>query len=175
MRQEILTFVHTDIEGSTQLLHRLGPNYVEALQTHRRLLGRVASDFDGACVDSVGDSVLLVFRRADDAARAALVAQLTLAALHLADEEGLRVRIGLATGPVWRRGRSYYGLPLHKAARISALAYGGQILISAETAAALDPSAPLRALADAVLNGFDDSEMVYELVVGDPCPAEAHA
>jgi class 3 adenylate cyclase len=163
--EQVATFIHTDIEGSTRALHRLGPRYADAIEGHRRLLRRIASELGGSQVDAVGDAVLLSFSNADDAARAAIIGQLALAALSERDGEAFQVRMGIHTGPVWKRGRSYYGLTVHKVARIMALARGGQILVSADTASALNQNAPLQPSEIRTLHGFDHPEQIYEIRV----------
>jgi class 3 adenylate cyclase len=163
--ERTVTLLLTDIEGSTRALQRLGPRYVDALDEHRRILRRITSDFGGTEVDAVGDSLLFAFDNATAAAGAAVFGQLALAAMGDRSPEAFRVRMGIHSGPLWRRKGKYYGLTLHKVARISGLARGGQILLSCETSGALGARAPIRQVGTAILDGFDSPEEVYELCV----------
>src|SRR5882724_67125 len=92
-----VTFLFTDIEGSTQLLRRLGRRYGEALADHRTILRAAVHDHGGDEVDRQGDSFLFAFRRADEAAAAALDGQRALAAHEWPAGDRLRVRMGIHT------------------------------------------------------------------------------
>lgn len=162
-RERTTTFLLTDIEGSTRALHRLGPRYIDALEEHRQLLRRIASDFGGKKVDSVGGSLLFAFETPKAAAATAVFGQLAFATLRSNDQHAFRVRMGIHTGPIWRRKRRYYGLTLHKVARISGLARGGQVLVSAETAGSLGVGVPIESVGTALLDGFDHPQDIYEL------------
>lgn len=163
--EQVVTFLLTDIEGSTRALNRLGPGYAEALHAHRRLLEHIAREFGGHQVDAVGDAVLLSFPDTESAVRTAILAQLALAALTDWGEDAFRVRMGIHTGPVWARRKQFFGLTLHKVARISALAKGGQILLSLEAASLLENGTLVRRLGTCDLDGFDEPEELYELCV----------
>lgn len=163
--EQVVTFLLTDIEGSTRALQRLGPDYADALEAHRRLLSHVAGDLGGRRVDAVGDAVLLSFTDTESAVRAAILAQLALAALTDWGEDAFRVRMGIHTGPVWARRKQFFGLTLHKVARISALAKGGQILLSSAAASMLESQSLVRRLGTYPLDGFDEAEELYELRV----------
>ena len=128
-----VTFLFTDIEGSTVLLHELGAEaYAEALAEHRRVLRTVFAAEDGVEVDTQGDAFFYVF--AD--ARAAVAA---VAAANLALEPGLiRIRMGLHTGEALLTGEGYVGEDVHLGARIAAAGHGGQVLLSAATRALLN-------------------------------------
>jgi class 3 adenylate cyclase len=102
-----VTFLFTDIEGSTSLLQELGDDYPKALAAHRRLLRRAFSDHGGAEVDTQGDAFLVVFARAKDAVLAAADAQRALA------DGPIRVRMGLHTGEPIRTDEGYAGMDLH--------------------------------------------------------------
>lgn len=162
---QVVTFLLTDIEGSTNALHELGSQYADALEAHRRLLTHIAGESGGRKVDAVGDAVLLSFADAESAVRTAILAQLALVALSDWGEDAFRVRMGIHTGPVWTRRKQFFGLTLHKVARITALARGGQILISSETAWLLEDRAMVRRLGSYELDGFDEPEEIYELRV----------
>jgi predicted ATPase/class 3 adenylate cyclase len=121
-----VTFVFTDIEQSTRLLAELGTDdYAHALEEHRRRLREAFRE--GYEVDTQGDSFFYAFGRADDAVAAAEEGQLALAGLPL------RVRMGIHTGQPSVIGDDYVGLDVHRAARICAAAYGGQVLLSQST------------------------------------------
>src|SRR5436190_3709294 len=125
---ETVTFLFTDVEGSTRLLHELGAEaYAEALAEHRRALRKVFAAEGGVEVDTQGDAFFYVFTDA----RAACAAG---AAANVALEPGLiRIRMGLHTGEPLLTGEGYVGEDVHLGARIAAAAHGGQVLLSAAT------------------------------------------
>lgn len=128
-----VTFLFTDIEGSTELLHELGPEaYSEALAVHRRALREAFASCGGVEVDTQGDAFFVAFPTAPGALAAAVVAQTTLAV------GPIRVRMGLHTGTPYLTEEGYVGVDVHRAARIAAIAHGSQVLVSASTAALLD-------------------------------------
>src|SRR2546430_4266425 len=122
-----VTFLFTDIEGSTRLLRELGDAYVEALAAHRRVLRKAFAAHGGVEVDTQGDSFFVAFARATDALAAASEAQAALA------RGPVRVRMGMHTGEPTVAGGDYVGLDVHRGARIAAAGYGGQILLSRAT------------------------------------------
>ena len=126
-----VTFLFTDIEGSTTLLQRLGDRrYAEVLAEHQRLLRDAFTKGNGQEIDTQGDAFLVAFSRARDALGTAVAAQRALTKHAWSDGASLRVRMGLHTGePVSETGR-YVGLDVHRAARICAAGHGGQILVS---------------------------------------------
>src|SRR5262245_18918485 len=119
-----VTFLFTDIEGSTKLLHELGDGYAGALEAHRIVLRQAFADHDGAEVDTQGDAFFVAFSRASNAVAAAATAQRGLA------EGPIRVRIGIHTGEPLRTSEGYVGMDVHRAARIAAVGHGGQVLVS---------------------------------------------
>ena len=137
MREDLpsgtVTFLFTDIEGSTRLLHELGPEaYAEALAEHRRALRAAFTSHDGVEVDTQGDAFFVAFPTAPGAAAAALDAQSAL-------EPGrIRVRMGLHTGTPTLTTEGYVGIDVHRGARVGALAHGGQVLVTESTATLLD-------------------------------------
>jgi predicted ATPase/class 3 adenylate cyclase len=152
-----VTFLFTDIEGSTRLLHELGPaGYAAALAEHRRIVRDAAAAQDGVEVDTQGDAFFLAFPTAGGAAAAARAARDGL------DAGTVRVRMGLHTGVPTPTGEGYVGLDVHRGARIAALAHGSQILVSPSTAALLDPE-PLRDLGRHRLKDFEDAVRLYQL------------
>jgi predicted ATPase/class 3 adenylate cyclase len=152
-----VTFLFTDIEGSTRLLHELGTaGYAEALAEHRRIVREAAAAHAGVEVDTQGDAFFIAFPTAGGAAAAALAARDGLGA------GAVRVRMGLHTGVATPAGEGYVGLDVHRGARIAALAHGDQILVSPATAALLD-SEPLRDLGQHRLKDFDGAVRLYQL------------
>ena len=128
-----VTFLFTDIEGSTRLLEALGEHYGEALEAQRRLLRHAFVDAGGVEVDTQGDAFFVVFPAAGDAVRAAAQGQRILAGYHWPEGISVRVRMGLHSGEPGRIAEGYFGLDVHRAARICAAAHGGQVLVSQST------------------------------------------
>ena len=126
-----VTFLFTDIEGSTTLLQRLGDRrYAEIQEEHRRLLRAAFKQGNGQEVDRQGDSFLVAFSRAREAVGAAVAAQRSLTKYPWPEGAALRVRMGLHTGEPLGGTSDYIGLDLHRAARICSAGHGGQILVS---------------------------------------------
>jgi predicted ATPase/class 3 adenylate cyclase len=149
-----VTFLFTDIEGSTRLLHSLGADaYAEALAEHRRALRDAFAAHGGVEIDTQGDAFFVAFPTAEGAAAAALASQEALAAGPIS------VRMGLHTGTPTVTGEGYVGVDVHRGARVAALAHGGQIILSPTTQALLD-NRPLR---DLGLHGLKDFEGVARL------------
>lgn len=123
------TFLFTDVEGSTALLKEHGGGYASLLARHERLLRSVVAAYSGRVVDMQGDSVFATFPTARDGVRAAAAAQRSL------ETDGWpgRVRIGVHTGASEGVGERQFGVGVHRAARICALAEGGEILCSHTT------------------------------------------
>ncbi|HEV7187157.1 MAG TPA: adenylate/guanylate cyclase domain-containing protein [Blastococcus sp.] len=166
-----VTFLISDIEGSTRLFHRLGSDYVPLLAEHRRLLGEAVARHSGAEVETEGDGLLLAFGDAVEAVAAALDGQRALAAHRWPAGGDVRVRIGLHTGEAAPEGDGYVSLAVHQAARISAAAHGGQILMSEATATAttgrLPAGATVAPLGSFQLRGFPAPERLFQLVHPD--------
>jgi predicted ATPase/class 3 adenylate cyclase len=129
-----VTFLFTDVEGSTKLLREHGDAYAELLAQHRRALRDAFAAHGGVEVDTQGDAFFVAFARASDAVAAAREAQAAL------DNGPVRVRIGVHTGEPVVTGEGYVGMDVHRAARIAAAGHGGQVLVSEATARLLDPS-----------------------------------
>jgi predicted ATPase len=152
-----VTFLFTDIEGSTRLLHEVGPaRYAEALAEHRRIVREAAAAHGGVEVDTQGDAFFIAFPTPGGAAAAAQAARDGLAAGRI------RVRMGLHTGAPTVTGEGYVGEDVHRGARIAALAHGDQILVSPATAALLEAE-PLRDLGRHRLKDFDGAIPIYQL------------
>jgi predicted ATPase/class 3 adenylate cyclase len=137
-----VTFVFTDIEGSTRLVQRLGAKHREVFETHTRLLRAAITEAGGIEVGERGDGFFFVFVSACDAASAAARIQRSLAEQSWPAEGTVRVRIGLHTGEGVLGGDNYMGLEVHRAARIGAAGHGGQIILSEASAAVLRDSLP---------------------------------
>ncbi len=129
-----VTFLFTDVEGSTRLLQTLGDAYPGVLAEHHRLIRTALQEWHGQEVDTQGDAFFVTFPKAKDAVLAAIDAQRALAAYPWPERGALRVRMGLHTGEAVTGETGYVGLDVHRAARISAVAHGGQILLSESTA-----------------------------------------
>jgi len=128
-----VTFLFTDIEGSTRLLAALGDRYGEALDAHRRMLREAFSSHGGQVVDMDGDASFAAFTSAPDAIDAAVAAQRALTEHPWPDGLPLRVRMGLHTGQAAIRDGRYVGMDVHRGARVMSAGHGGQVLLSAST------------------------------------------
>jgi predicted ATPase/class 3 adenylate cyclase len=133
----LVTFLFTDIEGSTALVQRLGTaEYQRLLTLHSALLRGAVEEADGREFGTEGDAHFFAFARADDAVRGAVAAQRALAAEAWPPEAEVRVRMGVHTGRPERHGDDYVGVDLNRVARIAAAGHGGQVLVSEDTRAA---------------------------------------
>jgi predicted ATPase/class 3 adenylate cyclase len=137
-----VTFLFTDIEGSTRLLQHLGDRYPALLADHHRLLRAAFQHHGGHEIGTEGDSFFIVFPSAAAAVAAALAAQQAVATHPWPGDAPVRVRMGLHTGEPILTPEGYVGLDVHRAARISAAAHGGQILLSEATRAAAAEELP---------------------------------
>ena len=137
------TFLFTDIEGSTRIEQRVGTaRYGELRERHRELLRSAFGAHGGAEQGTEGDSFFVVFGSAREAVAAAVDAQRAIAAEPWPDDGAIRVRMGLHSGEAGLAGGSLVGLDINRAARISAVAHGGQILVSDATRALVTASLP---------------------------------
>src|SRR5262245_39577199 len=128
-----VTFLFTDIEGSTRLVKALGDGYHEVLAAHQQIMRDAFAAHDGHEVDTQGDSFFVAFRRARDAVAAAIAAQRELAAHDWPEGAEVRVRMGIHTGEPVVGEQRYTGIGVHRAARVGAIGHGGQILLSNAT------------------------------------------
>jgi predicted ATPase/class 3 adenylate cyclase len=165
-----LTFLFSDIEGSTRLVESLGTaSYRELLELHQRLLRSAFGAAGGIERSTEGDSFFVVFRDAPSAVSAAVGAQRALAAATWPGGEPVRVRMGLHTGEGVAGGDDYVGLDVHRAARIAAAAHGGQVIVSASTHALAQPALPadveLVDLGEHRLRGVSGTERLYQLAI----------
>jgi DNA-binding NarL/FixJ family response regulator/class 3 adenylate cyclase len=168
-----VTFLFTDIEGSTQLLRTLRERYAEVLADHQRLLRSAFEDAGGHEIDTQGDSFFFAFRKPKDAVFAAVAAQRALHSHRWPDDAQVRVRIGIHTGEATLTDNRYHGLAVHRAARICAAGHGGQILLSQISQSLLEdeeaelPGLTLRDLGSQRLKDFDRPVGIYQLVAAD--------
>jgi class 3 adenylate cyclase/DNA-binding NarL/FixJ family response regulator len=125
-----LAFLFTDVEGSTQLLERLGPGYGIVLETHRNLITAAIESNGGRVVDCRGDEFFAAFPDSRDAVAAAIDTQRRLAAETWPQGSPVRVRIGVHAGRAHTAGDGFVGLAVHHAARVCQTARGGEILVS---------------------------------------------
>jgi predicted ATPase/class 3 adenylate cyclase len=151
-----VTFLFTDIEGSTRLLHELGDAYADALAEHRRVLREAFAHHGGVEVDTQGDAFFVAFARAKDALAAAAEGQEALR------DGQVSVRMGLHTGEPIVTDEGYVGIDVHRAARIAAVGHGRQILVSRSTRE-LAGVEGLRDLGDHRLKDLTAPERIYQL------------
>jgi DNA-binding SARP family transcriptional activator/streptogramin lyase len=128
-----VTFLFTDIEGSTRLVRELGDRYGELLEEHHRLVRTALEEHRGEEIDSQGDAFFFAFRRARDAVRGAVEVQKRFGEARWPDGATVRIRIGIHTGEPGLAETGYHGLDVVRAARISGSAHGGQTLVSSAT------------------------------------------
>ena len=165
-----VTFLFTDVEGSTRLVKVLGADaYGDVLDAHRRLLRDAFRKHDGVEIDCQGDGFFVAFQTASEAARAAVGAQRVLAKHRWPDDGVVRVRIGIHTGEAAVADGSYRGLAVHQAARICTSAHGGQVLVSSTTRDLVEPGLPadirLHDVGLVQLRDMDRPEHLFQLVV----------
>jgi YVTN family beta-propeller protein len=164
-----VTFLFTDIEGSTRLLQQLRGRYTGLLETHHRLLRAAFEEWGGEEIDSQGDAFFVVFRRAKDAISAAVAAQRALAAHPWPDDLAVRVRMGLHTGEPSQSEAGLVSLAVHRAARISSAGHGGQVLLSGTTCDLVEDELPddvrVRDLGEHRLKDLDRSERLFQLEI----------
>lgn len=151
-----VTFLFTDVEGSTELLQRLGRAYADELAAHRTILRNAVERSGGELVDQRGEEAFAAFAHASDAVAAALEIQRA----HTGRD--LKARIGIHTGEPSLSGEGYVGLDVHRAARICAAGHGGQVLLSAATRT-LVGAAAARDLGEYTLKGITTPELIFAL------------
>jgi predicted ATPase/class 3 adenylate cyclase len=137
-----VTFLFTDIEGSTRLQQRVGPAYAAVRDTHHQPLRAAIAAYDGVEVDTQGDAFFVAFPTAPAAVAAACEATRALAASAWPEGGVVRVRMGLHTGAPLRTPAGYVGLDVVRAARIASSGHGGQILLSEATRALVEDALP---------------------------------
>jgi len=179
-----VTFLFTDIEGSTRLWERFPSAMQAALADHDTLLRRTVASFGGWIVKGIGDGVHAVFENATDAVAACLAAQREFRSLAVSSSSrvksaspetalphALKVRMGLHTGVAQLRNGDYFGAASNRAARIASVAHGDQILLSAATAERVRSQLPtgisLRDIGEVRLKGLLSAERLFQIIAAD--------
>ncbi len=164
-----VTFLFSDVEGSTQLARQLGERYPGVLEEHGQFLRTAFAEHGGHVVDTQGDSFFVTFPRARDAVLAAADVQHALVAHQWPEGAELRVRIGLHTGEAALTDDRYLGVAVHHASRVCSAGHGGQVLLSQSTAAVLEDERldgiGVRELGHHQLKDFDRPERIFQLVI----------
>lgn len=173
-----VTFLFSDIEGSTSLLKRLGDTqYAELLATHRRLMRDTFAGYGGQEIDTQGDAFFYSFSRARDAVAAAVAVQRAHAQGEWPDDVAVRLRIGLHTGEPAVGDEGYTGLDVVRASRLAAIGRGGQVLLSDTTRAIVAGDLPdgveMRSLGEQPLRDIERPEPLSELVIPDVTVSES--
>lgn len=171
LRTGTVTFLYTDIEGSTRLPQDLGDRYAQILADYRQLLLTASQNGGGHEVDTQGDAVFIAFPRAKDALAAAVAAQRSILRHQWPSGVSVRVRMGLHTGEPLSAKTGYVGMDVHRAARICAACHGGQILLSDTTQALIAEALPegvsLRDLGEHRLKDLAYPHYLFQVVVTD--------
>jgi predicted ATPase/class 3 adenylate cyclase len=169
-----VTFLFTDIEGSTRLLEQFPEQYARILEEQRQILRGAFARWHGQEVDTQGDAFFVVFDRATEAINCAIDAQHSLAEHAWPEGVRVRVRMGLHTGLPVRTPGGYIGMDVHRAARIAAAGHGGQVLLSEDTRRLVEAGLPegtrLKDLGKHLLKDIPNPEWIYQAVIpGLPC------
>jgi class 3 adenylate cyclase len=167
-----VTFLFTDIQGSTRLLERLGPDlYGQVLSDQRRILRAAFDQFGGTEIDTQGDAFFVSFLRATEGVAAAAKIQRDLASHEWPNEVNVLVRMGLHTGEPWVIEEGYVGMDVHRAARIAHIGHGGQVLLSETTTPLVQDELPagvtLLDLGRHRLKDMRRPERIHRLVIED--------
>ncbi|MGH2359845.1 MAG: adenylate/guanylate cyclase domain-containing protein, partial [bacterium] len=163
-----VTFLFTDIEGSTRLLQHLGDRYADVLSAYRQILRTSANKFSGQEVDTAGDASFFAFARVTDAVAAAVDAQHALDTHPWPEDTTVRSRMGIHTGQPLTSEGDYVGIDVHRAARICEAAHGGQILASDATRIVLEQTPPeavtLKSMGEHRLKDLLRPEQLFQVV-----------
>lgn len=164
------TLLFTDIEGSTRLARTLGDRFSDVLDAHHKVVREVLSAAGGREVDDAGDGFFFAFVRAHDAVRSAVEAQRALGKHVWPDDASVRVRMGIHTGETTVSGERHRGVAVHRAARITGAAHGGQIIVSQSTHSFLDDNEAAIAdlsfkdLGEHLLKDFDRAVRLFQVL-----------
>jgi WD40 repeat protein/class 3 adenylate cyclase len=164
-----VTFLFTDIQGSTRLLDKLGEQYATSLAEHHRVLRAAIRKWKGTEMDTQGDAFFVTFTRALDAVQCAAEAQRMLANHDWPLDEPIRVRMGLHTGEPLIASTGYVGMDVHRAARIGDAGHGGQVLLSQTTRDLVMQDLPsgitIKELGEHRLKDMKYPTPIYQLVI----------
>lgn len=164
-----VTFLFTDIQGSTRLLDKLGDQYAISLEEHHRILRAAIQKWKGTEMDTQGDAFFVTFARALDAVQCAAEAQRELSRNTWLLDEPVRVRMGLHTGEPLIASTGYVGMDVHRAARIGDAGHGGQVLLSQTTRDLvmqdLPPGITIKDLGEHRLKDMKYPTPIYQLVI----------
>ena len=173
-----VTFVFSDIEGSTALLKQLGDGYDRVLSDHRRLMRDTFTGRGGVEIDTQGDAFFFAFPRARDAVEAAVEVQRAHADHDWPEGCAVLVRMGLHTGEPAVGSEGYLGLDVVRAARLCTAGKGGHVLLSDTTRALVGATLPagvsIFPLGERHWKGFDEPERVFELEIEGATPPHEH-
>ncbi len=159
-----VTFLFTDVEGSTALAHRLAHDFQDVLVEHRNLVRSAVEESNGVEIDVRGDEFFVAFEDAAGAARASIAAQRAISTHDWPENAQLRIRTGMHTGEAIYADKDYLGVDVHKAARICFAGHGGQILLSEATHELVPDELERRELGSYRLRGLPTPERIYQLV-----------
>src|SRR6187200_2797434 len=169
-----VTFIFSDIEGSTTLLKALGDRYGDVLSDHRSLMRECFTTRGGVEIDTQGDAFFFAFPRARDAVAAAVEAQRAHVEHEWPEGRSVRVRMGLHTGEPAVGSEGYLGLDVVRAARLCTVGKGGHVLLSDTTRALVGASLPdgvsIFPLGERRLKDIDEPERVFELEIEGAAP-----
>jgi len=165
-----VTFLFTDIEGSTRLWQQGEKQMRAALSRHDELLRSAVAEHGGTVFSSMGDGIAAAFSAASAAVRAALSAQQLIEGESWPTATPLRVRMGLHTGEAEARDNDYFGTAVNRAARLMAVAHGGQVVCSAATAGVVDAEVELVDLGEHRLRDLDQPVQVFQVGGGSFAP-----
>ena len=167
----VVTFLLTDIEGSTGLLQRLGDGYATVLRDVRALIRKSVRDAGGHEVDARADEFFAAFRQPARAVDAALGIQRALAKRTWPGDAEVCVRVGIHTGRTTLTDTGYVGIAVHTAARVCSAGHGGQILLSAASRDVLEGTVAdgiaFRTLGQYALAGLPDPEALFQVHAAD--------
>lgn len=159
-----VTFLFTDVEGSTRLWQQAPDEMAEALARHDDLLRQAIRDGDGQVFSTAGDAFAAAFPTAPLAVDAAVAAQRALEGEPWPDGVRIRVRMGIHTGAAVERGGDYFGSTLNLGARVMSAGHGGQVLLTAATHRLLDGTPTTIDLGEHSLRDIDGAERLYQVV-----------
>src|SRR5512134_2691393 len=164
-----VTFLFTDIEGSTRLLEELGDGFRALQDAHSEIVRGAVSQHGGAEIRTEGDSFFVVFEAPGAAVRAAVDAQRGLDRHRWPQGHALRIRMGMHTGDGVLGGGDYLGLDVNRAARIAAVGWGGQVVISDALRGLVEHDLPegvaIRSLGVHRLKDLSLPEHLFDLVI----------